>query len=65
MPTIAIPEQGQLVEARQRRYVVADMRQSTLPTDPLSAAPSAPHHLVPLLQRLVLPRPLALPHRHA
>ncbi len=48
MPTSAIPEQGQLVEARQRRYVVADVRQSTLPTDPLSTVSSLPHHLVTL-----------------
>lgn len=48
MPTIAIPEQGQLVEARQRRYVVADVRQSTLPIDPLAAVAAVPHHLVTL-----------------
>ncbi|HEX6288037.1 MAG TPA: DISARM system SNF2-like helicase DrmD [Herpetosiphonaceae bacterium] len=48
MSTIAIPEHGQLVEVRQRRYVVADVRQSTLPPDPLSLADPVPQHLVTL-----------------
>lgn len=34
--TVDIPEQGQLVEVRQRRYVVTDVVGSTLPTSPLS-----------------------------
>ena len=32
----AIPEQGQLVRVRQRQYVVTDVRQTTLPSNPLS-----------------------------
>jgi hypothetical protein len=36
MPAVSrtsIPEQGQLVEVHQRRYVVTEVRQSTLPPD--------------------------------
>ena len=34
---VSLPEQGQLVEVRQRRYVVGEIRQSALPPDPLAA----------------------------
>ncbi|MBI2939497.1 MAG: hypothetical protein HYY04_03595 [Chloroflexi bacterium] len=49
--TPGIPEQGQLVEARQRRYVVAEMARSPMPLIPLwppspsghaTSAPSVP-----------------------
>ena len=33
---IALPEQGQIVTVRQRRYIVMEMQQSTLPIEPLS-----------------------------
>jgi hypothetical protein len=43
----AVPDAGQLVEVRQRRYVVTNVTQSTLPLDSLD--PSAlPQHLVSL-----------------
>jgi superfamily II DNA or RNA helicase len=45
--TVDIPEQGQLVEVRQRRYVVTDVVGSTLPTSPLSDN-GKPQHLVTL-----------------
>jgi ERCC4-related helicase len=48
MSPSTIPEQGQIVEVRQRRYVVADIRQSTLPLDPLHSGDSTPQHLVSL-----------------
>lgn len=47
MPAPIPPEHGQLVEVRQRRYVVRDVRQSTLSADPLAAA-RAPQHLLTL-----------------
>ena len=31
-----LPEQGQIVTVRQRRYIVMDVQQSTLPPEPLS-----------------------------
>jgi SNF2 family DNA or RNA helicase len=34
--SIALPEQGQIVTVRQRRYIVMDVQQSTLPPEPLS-----------------------------
>ncbi len=43
-----IPEQGQLVTARQRRYVVTDVQQSSLPPNPLAISPEIPQHLVSL-----------------
>ncbi len=45
-----VPEQGQLIEVRNRQYVVADVIPSTLPPDPLSAGslPPASQHLVRL-----------------
>lgn len=40
MPSSTAPEQGQIVEVRQRRYVVTDVRTSELPSQ------NAPQHLV-------------------
>ncbi|WP_165360913.1 DISARM system SNF2-like helicase DrmD, partial [Candidatus Chloroploca sp. Khr17] len=51
MPAVShtsIPEQGQLVEVRQRRYVVTEVRQSMLPPDPLVAYDATPQHRVTL-----------------
>lgn len=45
---MVIPEQGQLVDVRQRRYVVVAVQQSTLPPDPLSLAETTPQHLITL-----------------
>jgi len=42
------PEQGQLVVVRQRRYVVSDVAQSTLPDRPLRQREGPPQHLVTL-----------------
>src|SRR5262245_47981863 len=42
-----LPEQGQLVDVRQRRYVVTEVEGSTLPTSPLKPA-QAVQHLVTL-----------------
>jgi superfamily II DNA or RNA helicase len=47
-PSPIIPEIGQLVDVRQRRFVVTDVSQSTLPVDPLALRQSEPHHLVTL-----------------
>jgi superfamily II DNA or RNA helicase len=47
-PAISIPEQGQIVTVRQRRYVVADVLKSTLPIDPLAAPMDAGQHLLTL-----------------
>ncbi len=44
---IPVPEPGQLVDVRQRRYVVVDVAQSMLPLDLLSAG-SLGQHLVTL-----------------
>ena len=44
----ALPAQGQLVEVRQRRYIVTDLRQSTLPPDPLRPFDPTPQHRVTL-----------------
>jgi superfamily II DNA or RNA helicase len=50
MSVFQVPEQGQLVEVRQRQYVVTEVRPSTLPTAPLSpgSLPPAPQHLIRL-----------------
>ena len=45
---LALPEQGQLVDVRQRRYLVAEVVQSSLPPNPLDAGPPRPQHLVTL-----------------
>ena len=46
--TTDIPEQGQLVEDRQRRYVVNDVVRSTLPGAELAMVAGKPRHLVSL-----------------
>ena len=43
-----IPEQGQIVTARQRRYVVADVQKSSLPVTPLAAELQTGQHLLTL-----------------
>lgn len=48
MSTSPIPEQGQLVDVRQRRYVVADVQQSLLPPAPVALTETVPQHLVTL-----------------
>jgi superfamily II DNA/RNA helicase len=45
----SVPEQGQLVSVRSRRWVVGDVNKSALPASPLAAAPARPQHLVSLL----------------
>ena len=46
--THPLPEIGQLVEVRQRRFVVTDIARSTLLRDALLANNGPPHHLVSL-----------------
>ena len=48
MSTTSPPEQGQLVNVRQRRYVVAEVDKSALPVDPLRRSPGETSHLVTL-----------------
>ena len=50
MPTVitTLPEQGQIVSVRQRRFVVTAVQKSTLPPQVLSRQPLAPQHLVTL-----------------
>lgn len=43
-----IPEQGQIVTVRQRRFVVTDVQKSTLPLDPLIPSLNGGQHLVSL-----------------
>ena len=43
-----IPEQGQIVTVRQRRYVVSDVQRSALEIDVLSKVGRNPQHLVSL-----------------
>lgn len=43
----SVPEQGQIVTVRQRRYTVVDVLPSTLPPSPLDS-PATPQHLVTL-----------------
>jgi hypothetical protein len=45
---ISIPEIGQIVTVRQRRYVVSEVQQSTIPLDVLSKNGNSPQHLVSL-----------------
>lgn len=47
MSGVAIPQQGQLVEVRARRWVVADVEADELPADVLRPA-TAPQHLLTL-----------------
>src|SRR5262249_25467672 len=42
------PEQGQLVNVRQRQYVVTEVAKSTLPTSPLRSSDNGAQHLVSL-----------------
>ena len=44
-----LPEQGQLVSVRSRRWVVGEVNKSTLPPPPLEPVPARPQHLVSLL----------------
>ncbi len=44
----AVPEQGQIVEVRHRRFVVADVAKSTLPQSPLDSSLPSAQHLVTL-----------------
>ena len=48
MSTSPIPEQGQLVDVRQRRYLVTDIVQSTLPVSPLRPTGNGVQYLVSL-----------------
>jgi hypothetical protein len=48
MTTVAIPEQGQLVEVRRRQFVVTDVLESALPPNVLGLAEATPQHLVAL-----------------
>jgi hypothetical protein len=43
-----VPQAGQLVILRQRRYAVTEVRPSTLVTDPLRLGDPTPQHLVTL-----------------
>jgi len=43
-----IPEQGQIVTVRQRRFVVVEVQQSNLPLNPLASELTIGHHLVTL-----------------
>ncbi len=43
-----IPEQGQIVTVRQRRFVVTEVEKSTLPPPVLQGTPPAPQHLITL-----------------
>ncbi|NUM49447.1 MAG: hypothetical protein HUU38_32505, partial [Anaerolineales bacterium] len=44
----SIPEQGQIVTVRQRRFVVAEVQKSSLPPDPLYQSLDVAQHLVTL-----------------
>jgi superfamily II DNA/RNA helicase len=46
--TNALPEQGQIVTVRQRRYVVVDSQGSALPVEPLGAQLDGGQHLLTL-----------------
>ncbi len=48
MPVSAPPEQGSLVEVRQRRFLVVEVQQSILPLAVLHRHGSHPQHLVTL-----------------
>jgi superfamily II DNA or RNA helicase len=47
-PPPTIPEVGQLVDVRQRRFIVTDVMASSLPRDPLALRQAGAHHLVTL-----------------
>jgi len=46
--TNSIPEIGQIVTVRQRRYVVSDIQQSTIPLEVLSKNGDKPQHMISL-----------------
>ena len=46
---VSPPESGQLVSVRSRRWVVSEVRASTLPPPPLGPTSEGPQHLVSLL----------------
>jgi hypothetical protein len=48
LSSVPVPEQGQLVDVRQRRWVVADVARSGLPPDPLRRPVFGTEHLVSL-----------------
>ncbi len=48
MRAISIPEQGQLVNVRQSRFVVKDIKRTQLPTSLMNAGSSACQHLMTL-----------------
>ena len=48
MRLISPPEQGQLVDVRSRRFVVTDIRRTSLPIDPLLNGLPQPQHLITL-----------------
>ena len=48
MSTVAVPEQGQLVEVRGRRYTVLNIQPSTLPTNPVQLEQRPQQHLLSL-----------------
>ncbi len=48
MPAVTPPEQGQIVEVRHRRFVVAEVAKSSLERSPLHGALAAVQHLVTL-----------------
>ena len=43
-----LPERGQLVTVRQRRYVVTEIAKSTLPDRPLKVSGNGAQHLITL-----------------
>ncbi|MBN1219623.1 MAG: DISARM system SNF2-like helicase DrmD [Anaerolineae bacterium] len=45
---VSVPEQGQIVAVRQRRFVVAEVEKGTLPPPVLQGQPANPHHLITL-----------------
>jgi hypothetical protein len=45
----SLPEQGQLVSVRSRRWVVGEVNKSTLPPPPLEPVPAQAQHLISLL----------------
>ena len=45
----SLPEQGQLVSVRSRRWVVGEVSKSTLPPPPLEPVPTQAQHLISLL----------------
>jgi hypothetical protein len=45
---VSVPEQGQLVEVRQRRFVVSEVVKSTVPPATLPGGIERPQHLISL-----------------